>query len=169
MMRLSAIALSAMMFASPSDAQDNKPLTVGDALNVLAALRNLDGHTIVVKDAPLVQPWEFGSGALRLKIANDIIILGAVEKASEEARVVIVKEILRSLPADKDGNPAMSIPPGSAAFMAFQAQFQDAMNAPAAGTQDLARIKASELKLDKNEIPASTLVALKPILDIDVK
>src|SRR4051812_33830461 len=92
-----AIATSAL-------AQPAKPsLTVIDALNMLAALRNLDGHTIVVKqngqDTTLVQPWDFGSGSLRLKIARNVSALTAVEKSVEDTRQAIVKEIMKSMPA----------------------------------------------------------------------
>jgi hypothetical protein len=51
----------------------------------------------------------------------------------------------------------------------YQKQYLDLMAQPASGTQDLGRIKTSELKLDRNEIPVTVLAALAPILDQDVK
>jgi hypothetical protein len=156
-------------------AQENRPtkITVAQALSLLSGLRTLDGHQVIVKqngaDAVVVQPWDFGSGLLRLKIANDISILAAVEKSAEDARVSIIKEIVKGLPPDKDGKPPVGIVPGTPEFDDFQRQYTEVLNGPAAGTQDLARIKASELKLDKNELSVTALSALSPILDQDVK
>ena len=141
-------------------------LTVAQTLSLLTALRNLDGHQVVVKnngqDVIMMQPWDFGSGLLRLKIANDITIAAAVEKGLDDARLAIMKEILK----DKPGTT--SLQPDTPEMAEFVKQYGEAISAPAKGVQDLAHIKASELKLDKNEIPVTALSALQPILDIDV-
>ena len=87
------VIIGSLIATSIAFAQD-KPLvkiTVAQALSLLSGLRTLDGHQVIVKqngqDAVVVQPWDFGSGLLRLKIANDISILAAVEKSAEDARV----------------------------------------------------------------------------------
>lgn len=144
-------------------------ITNGDALSMLAALRNFDGRIVVIKqggqDATVMVPWEFNSGTLRLRIARNVAALAVVEKTMEDARISILKELLKDIPPGPDGKPAQGLPPGSTAFEAFQRQYAEALNAPAEVT--LFRIKASELKLDKNEIPVTALSALAPILDDD--
>ena len=140
-------------------------ILVRDALQLAAALRQLDGHMIVIKqgaqDNTVMVPWEFGSGSLRLRIANDLKIVSEVEAAAETSRQGIVKEILRKSGRDK-------IEGGTAEYEDFQRQYADLVAQPAAGTQDLSRLKASELKLDRNELPVTVLLGLKPVLDIDV-
>ncbi len=159
----------------PARAQDKPPakITVAQALSLLSGLRTLDGHQVIVKqngqDAVVLQPWEFGSGLLRLKIANDISLLAAVEKTADDVRVNIIKEIVKGMPADKDGKPPVGLTPNTTEFDSFQRQYTEVLNSPAQGTQDLARIKVSELKLDKNELSVTALSALSPILDQDVK
>lgn len=154
------VALATSAFAQPA----KSPLKVIDALNMLAALRNLDGHTIVIKqngqDTTIVQPWDFGSGSLRLKIARNVSALTAVEKSVEDTRQAIVKEIMKSMPAG-----TANIQQNTPEWETLQKQFADVLAQPAA--VDLVRIRASDLKLDKNEIPITTLVALTPILDDD--
>lgn len=146
-------------------AQEAPPITVAQTLSLLAALRNLDGHQVVVKnngqDVVLMQPWDFGSGLLRLKIANDITIAASVEKGLDDARQSMIKEILK----DKPG--ATSLVPDTPEMSKFAQQYSEALGATAA-KQDYSRIKASELKLDKNEIPVTALSALQPILDMDI-
>jgi hypothetical protein len=144
-------------------------LTVAEALSLLTALRTLDGHQIKVYDKDgketgqvIMQPWDFGSGLLRLKIANDITITAAVEKRLDDARQAILKEILKDEPG------VTSLKPDTPEMAEFAKQYGQALNAPAQGLEDLAHIKASELKLEKNEISVTALSALRPILDIDV-
>lgn len=154
-----------------AEAADAQSLTVGDALSLLQALRNLDGHAVPTKqngaETVVIVPWEFGSGTLRAKIATDIWVLSQVERAVDDARRAIVAEILAKMPADKDGNRPVSIPPGTSEFADFQRQLEAATRAPAALSTPLARIKVGELKLDRNEIPVTALAAMAPILDDD--
>lgn len=163
-------AIAALVVAAPAFASDKIALSVAQPLSV--ALRNLDGHLIVIKqngqDGTVMVPWEFGSGALRLRIANNITILDAALKTAEETRIAIVKELLKKA-SDRTGAAVTEIKPDMPENAEFQKQFTDLMAQPAAGTQDLGRIKTSELKLDKNEIPVTVLSALAPILDQDVK
>lgn len=162
------LAALAIIFGTlAAGAEEKKPLTVAEALSLLQALRNLDGRIVVVKnganESTVTLPWEFGSGTLRLRIARNVSALAGVERSLEEARQKIVAEILQKMPS-KDATA--SIAPGSPEFAAFSRQVSEALAAPA--PVDLARIKASELRLDKNEIPVTALSALAPILDDDV-
>jgi hypothetical protein len=147
-------------------------ITIAQANPMATALRNLDGHMIVIKqngaDTAIMAPWEFGSGSLRLRIANDLTLLDAVLKVAEEARGTIVKELLKKA-SDRTGETLTELKAGTPENDEFQKQFAELLAQPAPGTQDLARIKASELKLDRNEIPVTVLSALAPILDQDIK
>lgn len=159
-----ALALAAALWGGPALAEPAGKITVAQGLSLLAGLRNLDGHQVIVKqganESVVMVPWDFASGSLRLRIANNISILAPTEKAADDSKTSIIKELTRG--------KAPSIQPGTPEADAFVAQYQDVLNGPAPGTQDLGRIKASELKLDKNEIGGTTLSALAPILDDDV-
>jgi hypothetical protein len=157
-----AAVLVAASAAHTADAP--KPITVAQALNLLVALRNLDGHLVVAKqngsEGTVMVPWEFGSGALRLAIAHDIDVLTPNEKIVTDTRKAIFKEVA------KGASPGTNeFKPGTPEAEDFARQFQDAMTAPAVGASELTHIKAADLKLDKNEIPVTVLSALKPILD----
>jgi hypothetical protein len=158
-----AIAV-ALALASPPSAFAEKPakLSIRDAIALTSALRNMDGHMVVIRpngqDATIMIPWEFGNGSLRQRIANDLAILDPVAANAERVRQAIIQEILK-----KSG--AAEIKPATSDFEEFQRQYNQALDQPAPGTQDLARIKAAELKLDQNEIPVTVLQAMKPILD----
>jgi hypothetical protein len=150
-------------------AQEAKPpMTVGDALQALGALRTLDGHQVVVKqngqDVVVVQPWQFKSGALRLAIADDIAILTRLETSTDAARQNIVKEILKDMPPKADGAPPV-VAPGSKEMENFVKQYNDLLAVPFAKAVTLTPIDAKALNLDVNEIPVTTLSALSPILN----
>lgn len=157
---------------SPVIGAEGGKITVQQVQALSPALRNLDGRMIVIKqngsDNVIMQPWEFGSGSLRLRIANNISIVDHSLKLIEEARIAIVKEGLAKRKA-RTGDDAAEIKPGTIEFEETQKQITEFLTQPAPGTQDLGRIKASELRLDKNEIPVTVLSALKPIMDEDVK
>lgn len=159
---LSTVLFIALTGAIPAMAAE--PLKVSQAVALVVALRNLDGHLVIVKqsgaDNTVMIPWEFGSGALRLRVASNIAILDLVQKTTEDARQAIIAEVTK-----RSGQAELK--PGTPEFDDFQRQFGQMMDGPAAGTERIARIKASELKLDKNEIPVTVLAALGPILDDD--
>lgn len=141
-------------------------ITVREALVLAAALRLLDGHTVIVKqpggtETTVLVPWEFGSGLFRLRVANDLAIVSAVEQAMDRARLSMIRETMQRTGKDE-------LKPGTPEYDAFQKQYSEALDAPAPGAADLAHIKASELRLDKNEIPPTVIAGLKPILDMDV-
>lgn len=180
MKKLASAVLTVVLLAIPALAEPaSKPspppakqITVAEALSLLAGLRNLDGHVVVVKqngqDVTVIQPWDFGSGVLRLHIAWDLDILSKVETAANKSHDTIIREILDKMPAGKDGARPTSIPQGTQQFDDLQKQWQAVLDQPAEGAEHLLKIKASELKLDKNEIPVTALAALTPILVDDV-
>lgn len=147
-----------------------KPLTGAQCLSLLSAYRNLDGHLVILKqngqDATVMLPWDFASGALRMKISTSITALASFETSLEQSRQAIVKEILAKMP-DKDDKRPTVIPNGTPEFDAYLKQYSDALNAPC--DIKLPRIKATELKLDKNEIPPTALSALDAVIDNDIQ
>lgn len=155
--------------AIPAFAQ-SKAISVAQAMSLLQAMRNLDGRVVIIKqngvEGAVQQPWDFGSGAFRMRIANNTTALAAVERSLEETRQAIVRELLKGAPPEADGKPATSIAPGTPQWEELQRQYGEALNAPASVT--LSRIRASELRLDRNEIPVTALSAMAPILDDDV-
>jgi len=157
------VAALSCLISTAAFADGPKPITVGESLQVLGALRALDGHQVVVKtangDAIVNVPWEFKSGALRITIADDIEILSAVEKRQNDARLGILKELL------KDDPDAVSIKPDSPKMKEFIDQYQSVLDKDAEGTEKLERIKKTDLKLDINEMPSSILIGLQKILD----
>jgi hypothetical protein len=167
MKKLAILAgLAAAFTTAPAFASDK--ITLAQAMPLSTALQNLDGHMIVIKqngqDAAIMTPWEFGSGSLRLRIANDLTIVNAALKTAEETRQAVIKELLKKA-SDRTGSAVTEIKPDMPESADYQKQYLDLMAQPASGTQDLGRIKASELRLDKNEIPVTVLSALKPIMD----
>lgn len=185
--KLSAIMILILAWPMPGKATDDKKINLDQAQKLLIALRNLDGHMIVVKqngaDNVVMDPWHFGSAKVRLRISNDINVLEASLKVAQTARQGIfleaaakaTKRLCDNLPdADKPPKECVNgrvneLRPGMPEFDEYDRQSKelDAQGAP--GTQDLARIKASELNLDRNEIPGTVLSALEPILDNDVR
>jgi hypothetical protein len=156
------VLIATALIVTPATADDAGKISVKEALGLAQALRNLDGHMVVIKkdgaDTTVMVPWEFGSGSFRLKIAGDLAIVTAVEQNLEKTRQAIIKEIEKERGLD-------DIKPGTPEYQEFLKQYSDALDQPAGGTQDLARIKGSDLKLDKNEIAVTVLQAMKPILD----
>lgn len=138
------------------------PMKVSEALQALAALRNLDGRQVVVKqsgaDVVVLMPWDFANGSLRLAIASNMTILANVEASNERVRQSIVKEILKGKPG------TTTISPGTPEWEEFARQYNDALAQPAAGVQGLTKINPRDLKLDVNEIAPSTLSGLDPLL-----
>jgi hypothetical protein len=156
----------------PAKAENPGKITIAQAAAMATALRNMDGHIIVVKqggiDNMVMIPWDFGSASLRLRIASDIAILDGVARSVETSRQAIIKELLAKANERTPDKPATEIKPSTPEYDEFQRQYADLNASPAPGTQDLARIKASELHMDRNDIPVTVLSALGPILDDDV-
>lgn len=158
-----AVSVTGFVVAAALGADKPPAFSNAQALSMLQAFRNLDGRQVVVKqqsgETLVMQPWDFGSGTLRLRIARNITALAAIEKTIDDARQNVIKELLRK-------GQIAAIVPGSTEHEEFQRQMNDILND---GAQvDLSRIKASEFRLDKNELPVTALSALAPILDDDV-
>lgn len=152
----------------PAAAETAKPvLTIGQALGILSAARSLDGRMVMVKqngqDAAIMQPWDFGSGSLRVRILKTIAALEPNVKIEEDARRKIVTEILAGMPPG-----TTEIKSGTPEYTKFLEQREQMLKEPAVGGDQVYTIKASELRLDRNEIPISVLAGLEPILDVDV-
>jgi hypothetical protein len=166
------LALSVTAALAGAASAESAPLTNEKALNLLTALRGLESHTIIIKqsgaDIQVQQPWEFGNAILRLRIKRNIQALEPVEKAIKETREAMIVEALAKMPANPDGKQPTIIPPGTTEFDLFLKQLAEVLAKPVDGNVDLSRIRASELKLDKNEIGASVIMGLDPIFDDDV-
>lgn len=148
------------------DAPAANELTIAQGLTILEGLLGLDGHFVVVKNAagndvmsqtPI--PWVFENSTLRLLIASDENILNAMKKTVEDTRNAMIKEALIGKP------PGTELKAPMPEFDAFLKQWTELLAKPLPGAKDLGHIKGADLKLDKNEIPPSTLAAIMPILD----
>lgn len=161
--------LIALAIADPALGQARPPVTISQGLSMAAALKALDGRQVVAKqngqDVVVVVPYEFSSGALRVRIARDIAILAAVEKEADDVRMAILRDILKKLPPGSDGKPATALIPNTPEWDEFIRQYGEALAQPAKGSDELLRIKGTDLRLDRNEIPVTVLSALVPILD----
>lgn len=160
---LAAFAWSATVLAGLADPVKTPAMPVSQAIQVLGALRNLDGHQVIVKangvETVVNQPWTFGSGTVRLAIATDIALFEAVFNAVEKTRLGIIAEIT------KGKEPGFQIQPNTPEMADFLKQYNEALGAPASGLERVVRIKTVDLRLDVNEIPVTTLSALLPILE----
>jgi len=166
MRKLICLVIAAAILPTPVFAQAKPKIeTVRDAVKLLLALRGLSGK-------PLPQggivPFEFQNGKLLMRIAGDIDALVPLEHKADAARQACFKESLAKMPNDKDGKRPFGFSPGSAEGIEFQKCYDDALDEPSSVSEQLARIKASELKLDKNDVPVGALADLKPILDDDI-
>jgi hypothetical protein len=155
-------------------ADNSGRVTIQQAINLQTALRNLDGHLVIVKlngqDGTVMVPWMFDNGRLRKRIADDLSIIDGAVKVAEEARKAIFREVAAKFKVEPDAKSgAQELKAGTPERVEYDKQVEELMSAPAAGTQDLAKIKVSELKLDKNEIAVTALEALGPILMDDEK
>jgi hypothetical protein len=137
------------------------PATVLDCLTILQGLNEIDGkHPVIVnqgkpEEKVLDLPYEFGNGRLRGDIAHNIAVLTIVQRANGDAQQKIFADVAKG--ADK-------ILPGTPEGTEYDRQMRQLTSAPCA-IDGLTRIKASELKLDKNEIRAGALAAIDKIFD----
>lgn len=162
---LSFVIAFSVVCGTVQAADMSKTLTNEKALALLAAMRNLDGRLVVVKTPQgeniVAQPWVFKSAVLRLRIKRNIKALEPIEKLIEETRQTMVAAAQAKIPLGADGKPVVAQVDLAKDFLALLRQ-------PVEGPVDLGRIKASELMLNENEIPGTTLAGADPILDDDV-
>lgn len=154
---IGTVILTAAALAQP---QPKTGLTIRQALGIIAATQSLDGHMVLAKqdgrDVAIMQPWEFGSGALRLRIMRNLSALKPNVAAAADIRA-------------KFAASAAGLKPESPEYADLAAAAERALDAPALGAEQVRRLKVSELRLDRNEIPISVLAALEPILDDDTR
>lgn len=148
-----ALALLVGAFGSVARPQEKaEPLTVEQALNVATGLGQLTSIDGVDKEGKPTKTYYKFSPDLRLLIAVDIDIGRSVQTQFQNANNALVMQL-------SDGNPP--VPPEK--MSAYNVELVKMMAAPARAT--FHRIKAADLKLDENPIPASVLSLIIPILD----
>jgi hypothetical protein len=148
------ISFLATLLICGAHAEEPK-LTILDCQTLQAGLTSLDGHQELTRGGESVSlAYQFGSAALRLTIQQNLAALAVPLGAFDKARQAIFKEIAGDAPEIKPNTPEAT---------KYTAQVQAAQQRPC--DVDLQRIKATDLKLDKNEIPGSVLAALDKILD----
>lgn len=156
-----AVAQQAPVKQDPAAAISPEKTTVLDCLLILGGLNEIDGKRQVVVGAgtpteKIVEvPYEFASGKLRLDLARNIAILSAVQRGVDAARQKVFYEIAR-------GDP--EIKPNTEKAVEYDKKLRQIGEQPCP-IGELVRIRASDLKLDKNEIKSGALAAIEKILD----
>lgn len=156
-----AAAAQAPVRQDPAEALNPGKMTVLDCLQILGGLNEIDSKRQVVINAgkPNEQVvelvYEFGNGRLRQDLARNIALLSIVQRDSEAARQKVFAEVAKGAPEIKPGTPEAT---------EYDRQMRELTGRPCP-IDGLIRIKASELKLDRNEIRAAPLAAIDKILD----
>lgn len=156
-----AAAQQAPVKQDPAEAINPDRTTVLDCLLILGGLNEIDGKRQIVVNAGTANekvieaPYEFASGKLRLDLARNISILGAVQRRVEEARQKLFAEVAKG---------DVEIKPGTEKGAEYDRKVRQISEQPCPITE-LVRIKAADLKLDKNEIRSGALAAIEKILD----
>lgn len=154
---------AAMMFAPPAKpAEVNEQeaqtlsrdltITVEQATNIGAALRQLDKYERAGKDGKTETAWYTFSSDVRFVIAVDIDVAQRVTAQLQMANNKIVQQFAgggSKVPDDKMG--------------AYNVELRKVLDASCRCT--FTRIKRGDLNLDKNPIPPSVLALLLPIVD----
>lgn len=142
----------------PTPGLPDTGLTVNECLTILSGLNALDGRQVVVSagkpDEKVINlSYDFGNAKLRMDIAHDMAVLGAIQRDSQTAQQGIFLEV----------GKGADIKPGTPEYANYDKQLKDLVDRPCHAA--LARIKAADLKLDRNDIPGSVLAAIDKILD----
>ena len=130
-------------------------LTLQSALAVAQGLRGLDVFDRIVKDGErerIVKEYYKLGGGLRLMIAKNLNLLDAQQTLYQKVRADLVRTML-----DDTGE----IPKNKTAD--FLAEERKVLEGEI--DIDLSIIKSTELNLDANPIPATTLSLIQPILE----
>lgn len=156
-----AIAVS-MLMTMAAPAQSPPPtttLTVRQAVAIITATQSLDGRMVLARqdgrDVAIMQPWAF-EGALRMRLVGNLAALQPNLATAEQVRA-------------KFSAAAAGLKPDSPEYRELAAEADRALDAPALGAAQVRRVKVSELRLDRNDIPISVLAALAPLLDDDTQ
>lgn len=161
---VSLLALSIIPgFAQSKGATAPNPdnMTLGDCLGILTGLQSIDnGRSVIIKigtpqEQVVQQPFEFGSATLRLGIARNITTLSAIQKDAQVVQQKIFAEVAKG---DSEIKPS-----DSARVAQYDKQLKELMARPC--SVNLVKIKDSDLKLDRNEIPANALALIDRIRD----
>lgn len=140
-----------------SSAMNPDKLTINDCLIVLNGLNALDGHSVIINagkpnETVITQSYEFGNGSLRGDIAENIALLTAIQKTSQEAQQKIFNDVAKG---------ETEIKPGTPKAIEYDRQLKELIGRPCLAP--IKKIKFGDLKLDKNEIPSSVLATLDKI------
>lgn len=129
-------------------------LSVEDAISAYGALRELDGYEAVTDDRTVKVPYQL-SGALRMKIARDQIILKGVVDTFQVAREGKIQEILKGVDLGKATPEQRS-----------EASREVSKMLKAKQSLELERLNPEELLGPKeaNPLPPSLLAQLQPLL-----
>lgn len=142
--------------AADNSSVDN--LTVEQAINVAAGLRQLHKYDTVDKDGrPAVAYYKFGttpkdSSDIRITIALDIEVASRIETAFSKANNELIVQMSNGgsdVPKDKMGEYNITV--------------RKMLDAPCRCS--IYKIKLADLKLEENPIPSQILSWLVPILD----
>jgi hypothetical protein len=155
-MRFIVLCVAAALLVTPAAAEPLK-LTVGEAVDLIDALRGLDGYSEMVsedgKSRVVKRPFVL-DGAARMAITQDIIALAPFEKAYQRAHDDKLCELSAGACRIADGTPA-----------AKTLIDYDSENKQAPAAVELAPLTVDQLKLDKNaSIGPAILVPLAPLL-----
>ncbi len=156
-----APAQQAPVKQDPAAAINPNKTTVFDCLVILGGLNEIDGKRPIVvnvgkpNEQVIETPYEFASGKLRLDLAKNIAILSAIQRRVEDARQKVFYEVAK-------GDP--EIKPNTEKGVEYDRKVRQISEQPCPITE-LVRIKAADLKLDKNEIRSAALAAIEKILD----
>ena len=148
---------AALALIAHSAAAEPLKLTVGEAVDLIDALRGLDGYPEMVsedgKSRIIKRPFVL-DGPVRMAITQDIIALTPFERAYQRAHDDKLCELSAGACRIADGTPA-----------AKTLLDYDAENKQAPAAVELAPLSVEQLKLDKNAaIGPAILVPLAPLL-----
>lgn len=156
---ITIIFFSIFIFVDCLSAQESKgfttSLTVNDCLTVNSGLIALDGYqTLDANKQRITLPYDFGNVALRRIIQRNIAAIAAVQQDQLQLQKDIFKEVAKG---------STKIEPDTPKYEEYTRQVEKSLKLPC--TAKLEHININDLKLDKNEIPGTVLVALDKILD----
>lgn len=144
-------------------------MTLNDCLLILQGLNAIDEHIVLFgkpgEQQTIKLAYEYGSGTFRAALGSNIRILTTLQQGAQADQQKILLEVFKGkggTPPDKDASSEEKAEFAKQSI-AYDKQLKELTAAPCA--VQLTRIKVSDLKLEKNELPASALANLDKILD----
>jgi hypothetical protein len=170
MIRPLAIAFTTAIFAAPAAAQDAKPLTIEQCINILAGLNSLSyvGQQYNDSSKPPGDAKQYKLGPARMTIATDIAALSQVLSNAQRAQQGFQSE-LPPLPAAEPGKPDSSarVDAANEQNKAAAKNWRTILDGPC--NVQPGHLNAPDLKIgdgpDENSYPPPVLGALVPIID----